>query len=1024
MDSSYLLQHLREGSLEEGQTYILAQLADLTDYDRIGNMLADEALAQLFNPFLSLKLAELLIFFGEKTAHTSSHALGLKAKGDALVQIRHHQAALECLDAAGAEFLQLGDEDNWARSRLSWMIAATSRGHVEEALQEAERARQVFLQRGENYWVCAVDHNTAWVLKQVGRYREAGVLYERILTIYPTLTDQSATFIQRAIAMAKVSQALNLSWLGEFEKAYQLELEAQASFAELQEIGMVANSEINLANLEYTLGYFGSALRRYYQAREILLQHAIDIPKTMGEIKLQMAQTLVKLNRAEEACQLASEAVEIYRQFGSSLQTSNTLLEYASALVASGRLKEALAALDEAGILFDHGGFTHYASATRLQQAEILLAMGAAAEAYEKAFHIRQYFETQGLAARAVRASMLIANALYEQALQASINKQQTRYNALLEEAMQLCKRVALQSRQLRLQEEVYKSQYLIGKLFALQGNVQKAKRHYGAAIAQIERILDDLLYDLSPPFLHATWAVYEDMIALCLEQGYSDQAFSYLERARSMALRHYLNTAKTALHEKREAADGLSSLAARANTVAILQIRGELKIWQDRYRDYSTLLTHVDTSVSPVVEQEVIQAELHRCETKIGELFERLYLQQSTSRFTTRLQKGDTIPTAKVGSPFTDITQLQQCLLPDQLLLAYFLNKGRLIIFVITRDHLVTVENATGGKQLQRLLPLLHAHLQAGGWPDPQHPPQEGIRLLLKKLFDLLIAPVTTFLSPTTNYLTIVPYGPLHTLPFHALYDGNHFLIENFQVNYLPTASLLARFAHSDYRQQEEAAHEADSEKRPLLFGYSGHGSLQHALEEAQTVATLLDGRVYLEEAATITRLIEEAPGSPIIHLATHGYSRLDAPNFSSVLLADGRFNAIDAFSLNLNKCELVTLSGCETGLALSSGGDEQLGLGRAFLAAGATTLVMSLWSVEDNATNELMQLFYQNLLRGDSKVQALQAAQRALIQRTPSSYSHPFYWAAFRLVGDIAPLSYRLQAKRQKIALHQPGS
>src|SRR5438445_4747453 len=121
-----------------------------------------------------------------------------------------------------------------------------------------------------------------------------------------------------------------------------------------------------------------------------------------------------------------------------------------------------------------------------------------------------------------------------------------------------------------------------------------------------------------------------------------------------------------------------------------------------------------------------------------------------------------------------------------------------------------------------------------------------------------------------------------------------------------------------------------------------------------------MLDGQCYLESEATIKRLMEQASGSPIIHIATHGQSRLDAPNFSSILLADGQLNAIDAFTLDLQGCELVTLSGCETGLSLSSGGDEQLGLGRAFLAAGAETLVMSLWPVEDKMTGEFMELFY----------------------------------------------------------------
>lgn len=1000
MESSRFLQHLHESSLEEGRAYIQAHLADLADHDAVAKLLEDEALKLLYNPFPSLKLAELLIFYGEITGHLPSHALGIKAKGDALEQIRHHQAAIECLDIAGEEFLSLRDEGNWARSRISWMIAATSIGQVEEALEAAARAREIFARQGENYWVCVMDHNTAWIYKRVGRYQDASVLYERILTMYPTMTDHDETFIKRSIALAQVAYAINLSWLGQLKKAYKLLQEAQASFASLQETSMAANCEINLADLDYTLGYYGSSLRRYYHAQDILLQNSIDNPKTTGEIKLQIANTLVKLNRTSEACQLGYEAVEIYRQPGTSLHTSNTLLEYASILVADRRLKEALAALDEAKMLFDRGGFEHYASATRLQQAEIFLEMGAFGDAYDTASKIRPFFEAQGLVARSVRASMVMVSALIEQAQQAGKKQEREQQSMLLQQAVQRCKQAALQAHQHHLQEEVYKSQYLLGRIFALQGDLYKAKWHYGAAIAQIERILDDLVYDLSPSFLRTAWQVYEDMINLCLQQGQSELAFDHLERARSMALCQYLNRSKTQFSAEDEQQEDILSNESRTGAGIILQLQNELKTWQGRYRDYSALLANIATSVSSVVDQTVIQAEIKRCEAKISELFERLYLQQTTAQPMTHLKTSE-----KASKRFAGVAQLRRHLLPDQLLLAYFLSKERLIIFAATKNQLVTAEQADGAKQLRRLLPLLHASLQVKGWPDPQRPPQEATRQLLKKLYDLLIAPVASHLPPAGSSLTIVPYSSLHTLPFHALYDGSHFLIENFQVSYLPAASLL----QSGIYEYEQQAQEMETTERPLIFGYSGRGHLQRALEEAKTLANLLNGRCYLEDEATITRLIAEAPDSPIIHVATHGHSRLDAPNFSSVLLADGRFNAIDAFSLDLKACELVTLSGCETGLALSGGGDEQLGLGRAFLAAGAKSLVMSLWPVEDNATGELMQRFYQHLLNGESKVQALRAAQCSLIQRTDTGYTHPYYWAAFRLVGNVAPLKYR---------------
>src|SRR5436305_13495806 len=134
MDSDLFLQQLRDLSVEDGRAYIQTHAAELEDHATFGNLLADEALDKLYTPFVSLKLAELLIFFGEHVSHTSSHALGLKAKGDALVQIGHYQAAIECLDASGQEFLHLKDEGNWARSRISWITACESLGHVEEAL--------------------------------------------------------------------------------------------------------------------------------------------------------------------------------------------------------------------------------------------------------------------------------------------------------------------------------------------------------------------------------------------------------------------------------------------------------------------------------------------------------------------------------------------------------------------------------------------------------------------------------------------------------------------------------------------------------------------------------------------------------------------------------------------------------------------------------------------------------------------------------------------------------------------------
>lgn len=1005
MDNALFLQQLRELPLEEGYIYIRQHASELADHAAFISLLKGEALHQQYiHPFVALKLAELLIFFGDFVQRPFTHALGLAAKGSALSAIGQEQAAMDYLDAAGKQFLELGEEIEWARTRVPWIVSCAWLGRVDEALEEAARAREVFLRQGELSWVCVTDHNTAVIYSQIGQYQKALEIYDRTLAIYSTLTDQGETFIKRSIAMVEYNQARNLMWLGDFERAYHLFQKAQACFNELGQVEIVIKTEMNLADLDYVQGYYGSALRRYYQIHDNLVYSKLDDTTMRATRMLYIANCLIKLDRTQEACKLAAEAVEVYRQLGESLDTGEALCKYATTLIASRRLKEAVQILDEASTLFNQGGFMHHATSASLQQAELLLEMGEVMAAYDRAAQLKKFFNAQDLVARSVQACLIMAGALVESVQRNRLKEEQEQSSVLLQEATTLCKQAASMAEQHNLQEQGYKSLYLLGKIAVIQERLKEAEEHLAGAIEQVERILEDLVHDLKSSFLHTTWVVYEDMIALCLRQRWIERAFSYLERARSTALKQYLKKARGPQQVESGPGNDSASTVLRAKNAAVLRLQSELSRWQQEHHQRSAQLASLDPSVSPSIDSAVLRAEIHQAETKISELFERLHLAQVEVDLTTDNVRGEKprLPTDNsLEREVVDIAQLRQSLLPDQLLLTYFLYKGQLVIFAITAEQVFLHQNPQGVALLERLLPPLYAHLEPRGWPDQQQPPQQAVRGLLQKLYQLLIAPVADLLPSSSGLLTVVPYGILHPLPFHALYNGSRFLIEDFQVHYLPTSSMLARFA---------TIRDAHAGGRPLVLGYSGNGELQRALDEAKTVANMMQGYCYLEEEATIACLIERAQGSPIIHLATHGQCRLDAPNFSYVRLADGPLNAIDAFSLNLEGCELVTLSGCETGLALSGGGDEQLGLGRAFLAAGTASLVMSLWPVEDGATSDLMKQFYQRLLRGDSRVQALRAAQCSFLDREPISYKHPYFWAAFRLVGEVGPLSIAL--------------
>jgi len=117
----------------------------------------------------------------------------------------------------------------------------------------------------------------------------------------------------------------------------------------------------------------------------------------------------------------------------------------------------------------------------------------------------------------------------------------------------------------------------------------------------------------------------------------------------------------------------------------------------------------------------------------------------------------------------------------------------------------------------------------------------------------------------------------------------------------------------------------------------------------------------------------------------------------FSSLKLADGPLNALDLYSMTC-QTNLVTLSGCKSGMNDVGRADELLGLMRGFLYAGARSLLLSLWDVNDRSTSAFMREFYQSWLGGRSKAEALQDAVRAIRSEEP----HPYYWAPFYLVGN----------------------
>jgi CHAT domain-containing protein len=152
----------------------------------------------------------------------------------------------------------------------------------------------------------------------------------------------------------------------------------------------------------------------------------------------------------------------------------------------------------------------------------------------------------------------------------------------------------------------------------------------------------------------------------------------------------------------------------------------------------------------------------------------------------------------------------------------------------------------------------------------------------------------------------------------------------------------------------------------------------------------------VFSGAAATEEAFRTHAPNADLIHLASHAVFREDNPLFSRIRLADGWLAVYDLFGLRL-RASLVTLSACETGVSRVLSGDEVVGLSRGFFQAGTSSVVVSLWSVDDDSTASLMQRFYTLLRAGMVPAAAMRAAQVELRRSRP----HPYYWAPFLVVG-----------------------
>lgn len=876
------------------------------------------------------------------TARPEIQALESWAAGIAAITEGAMEAAIARLDDAAARFTSLGRNHTAAATQVSKLIALAMLGRYEAAVACGMLARDTFLAHGDELAAGKIEQNLGTIAWRRDRYQEAEQLHRIASRRFAAAGDaELLVAAENGLANALASQ----SRVREAARRYEEALErAQQAGLELRQ----AEIECNLGNLALAQGRYDQALD--YLERSRRRYAALGMPHESAYAEQELAEAYLHLNMAEEAAAIYRRVTPTFSALGMRAEEALSLAHHGQAALLLGQRDEAAGLFEAARRLFVEEGNAVKAALVTLFEAQLAYQRGAYDRSIASAGAAAEVFDRAGGFGRA-----LLARWLHGEALRA-LGRFDDAHAAL---------DAALREAELRrLPQIAQRCQTSLGFLAMAQGDARRAE----AALERAAAMAEELRAPLPSEELRAAFAAdklgpYGALVRLCLEDSPPrvGDAFVHAERGRARALTEMLGRSVQMLAQPRD--DFEAQLVER-----LTELREELNWLHSQLAD---ALPGDGAGAAPPNE---LYAAVQEREAATLELTRQLQL------------RGGSLP-GQVEP--LDLGGLQRDLGAETAMAAYYSLDGEILAFVVTDTGVEVVRGLADEAQIEDLLGQLRFQIEAlrrGARLNSAHGDQllRRVRHYLARLHALLLAPLEARLG--SRRLVVVPHRALHYVPFHALYDGERYLIERREVCTVPSASVLRSCLRQPPRPR----------RRALLLGVADSRA-PRVRDEVLALAGLFPEPVTLLGAdARGSELRRHAPEADVLHLACHGSFRPDNPLFSALHLADGVFTTRDAYALDL-RCDLVVLSACETGVSTIAPGDELIGLARGFFAAGAPALLVSLWKVDDASTAELMTHFYTRLRAGDTPARALRAAQCALMD----TYPHPFFWASFVLMG-----------------------
>jgi len=925
---------------------LLEPLSDSLSNEAVDLLKSEADRYWYINPKQSLVFASRIISIGKLRNDADQIALGMMATGDAFQFLGQMNQAWDMLEQAGYMFEKTGNEVGWARTRIGRVLLSLDMNQVSEAFADAERAREIFTSHNDQDKLLRLDLQTALAYNYLGDQQSALKLFNSALNRANALGNHGQKYISKIF----LDIGLTFNALGDFHEALMYYEKAQVLAIAQQETLTIANIESSIAEVAQAQGQYRRALALLNSSFEKVENES---PFEAAMIQYHMVECYLSLNRNSEARELSRRVVQACRKSKAEFPLARTLLSLATMEAAAGNFLMAESALGEAEAIFSSTGAKCWEAIIGLWRGRMALRQNDAATAYQKAVIAASDFDADGQQMKSAS-----ANLLQGQALLALGNFHASM--ACGEKTLGIAQRYGIPS--LR-----YAAYLLLGSIAEAQNKYGRAARRYQAATATINRVQRGLTITLRPDFLEDKSEASRCLISLYLQTGETIKAFEMLENAKAQNWLAYLNN-RERLYWSRE----------DANSRMLIEELESLRAEHQWFYQLAHYLPGGSNDYPKAINPEQALTEMTKREQRMRAITEQLYLRNENDLRAEQI----------LAPSFSDIQQM----LDDDMTLIEYYNDGDIVwAFTLNRNDVRVHRLPVKMEALNRVVAQWQANIVGALKMDP-HASNSHVwtvlsRRILQKLHDSLIQPLG--LEENNHRLVFVPYGVLHFLPFHLLYDGTKYLIERHEILILPAAGLVVRQA---------------PKRNPgvLAIAHSWEGRLPYTNTEGQMVQKLFGGNIRAEDLANRAAL--GVKPVQILHIATHGQHRLDQPDLSFLQLADGQLYADDILQQDLSY-ELVTLSACETGRARVAASDDLIGIGRSFLYAGAGALVLSLWQVGDQYALRLMECMYRALHAGASKPSALRQAQLSILAEDQDL--HPAFWGAFQIVGNAAPLS-----------------